>query len=64
MGEAKKKSCPKCGASFNCLGENCWCEKFQILPKNLNFIRMTWDECLCPSCLKEFAENKEQLKEI
>jgi hypothetical protein len=55
------KSCPKCGAKFVCQGEDCWCHNYQILNKNIHYIRQTWDDCLCPSCLKEFAENKEQL---
>jgi hypothetical protein len=57
----KLKGCPKCGAKFKCEGEDCWCHNYQILNKNVHYIRLTWDDCLCPDCLKEFAENKEQL---
>jgi hypothetical protein len=59
--EIKVKGCPKCGTKFKCEGEDCWCHNYQILNKNVHYIRITWDDCLCPSCLKEFAENKEQL---
>jgi hypothetical protein len=55
------KKCPKCGNSFPCEGDDCWCHNYQILNKNIHYIRTTWDDCLCPSCLKEFAENREQL---
>lgn len=62
MSTPKNKECPKCGTGFKCMGEDCWCEQYQILPKNLYYIRKTWNNCLCPECLKEFAENKEQLR--
>ncbi len=57
----KQKNCPKCGSKFECMGEDCWCHNYQILNKNIHYIRQTWNDCLCPACLKEFAENKEQL---
>ena len=53
-----KKTCPKCGNAFDCNGEECWCHAYNILNKDIHFIRQTWDDCLCPSCLKEFADNK------
>lgn len=64
MSEKKDKICPKCNSKFPCMGEDCWCEHYQILPKNLHYIRKTWDNCLCPECLKEFAENKEQIRDL
>ena len=59
--EIKNKACPKCGAAFQCQGDDCWCHDYQLLNKNIHYIRTTWDDCLCPKCLKEFAENKERL---
>ncbi len=52
------KACPKCGKKFECRGDDCWCHEYNLLNKDINFIRANWDDCLCPSCLKEFAENK------
>jgi hypothetical protein len=64
MSEPKNKCCPKCGSQFHCQGEDCWCEQYHILPKDLHYIRATWNDCLCPQCLKAFAENKEEFKNI
>ena len=52
------KNCPKCGAAFECMGDDCQCHNYQIINKNIHYIRQTWDNCLCPVCLKDFAENK------
>jgi hypothetical protein len=60
-GHSLKKKCPKCHTEFECMGEDCWCHNYQILNKDINYIRKTWDDCLCPTCLKDFAENKKQL---
>jgi hypothetical protein len=59
--EKSIKKCPKCGVLFSCEGDDCWCHDYQILNKNIQLIRSTWNDCLCPSCLKEFAENKQML---
>jgi len=52
----KEKKCPKCGASFKCLGEeDCWCESYQILQKDFLRITQDYNDCLCPDCLKEYT---------
>jgi hypothetical protein len=54
----KNKTCPKCGAGFECQGEeDCWCESYQILQKDFLRITQTYSDCLCPSCLKEYASD-------
>jgi ribosomal protein L34E len=52
----KNKKCPKCGDSFQCLGdEDCWCESYQILQKDFLRITQAYNDCLCPECLKEYT---------
>jgi hypothetical protein len=53
----KLKKCPSCGNFFTCQGEDdCWCEKYQI--PNKEFLRLSQDynDCICPECLKKYAE--------
>jgi len=53
-----KKKCPKCGAAFECLGEeDCWCESYQILQKDFLIITQNYNDCLCPTCLKEYTSD-------
>lgn len=52
----QNKTCPVCGASFQCMGEeDCWCESYQILQKDFLRIAQRYDDCLCPACLKEYT---------
>jgi ribosomal protein L34E len=54
--EALKKSCPKCGESFQCvIKEACWCENIYVSKENLSKIRRLYLDCLCEKCLKEFS---------
>jgi hypothetical protein len=54
---AENKSCPKCGASFECFPDaDCWCENYQIHRKDYLEIVQKFDDCLCPDCLKNYAE--------
>jgi hypothetical protein len=50
---AEKKSCPKCGAEFECLAHcaanTCWCMELpNVLP-----VTGAKEDCLCPKCLTE-----------
>jgi transposase len=55
----KQKTCPRCGRRFECLhNETCWCFAYVVPPENLEVIRKTYPDCLCPACLAIFAENK------
>jgi hypothetical protein len=54
----RDKNCPKCGASFRCLGdEDCWCEDYQILQKDFLRITLDYNDCLCPQCLKQYTSD-------
>jgi hypothetical protein len=52
------KTCPKCGTEFKCFGEeDCWCETYQILQKDLIRITQEYSDCLCQDCLGEYASD-------
>ena len=52
--DAQIKKCPKCGSSFECMSESdCWCEKIQIPPKNMKYVLLNYDGCLCKQCLED-----------
>jgi iron complex transport system permease protein len=53
----RSKRCPRCGRQFGCRqGEpGCWCESVELSRETLAEIRALAEDCLCPSCLKEFA---------
>ena len=51
------KKCPSCGKFFTCHGErDCWCESFQIHQKDFLVITQKYNDCICPECLKQYAE--------
>jgi hypothetical protein len=52
------KACPRCGGRFGCQqGQpGCWCEAVELTRATLAELRTAADDCLCPSCLQEFAE--------
>ncbi len=55
--KGKLKRCPSCGRFFSCMGEeDCWCENYRILKKDMLTIMNTYDNCICPSCLKKYEE--------
>ncbi len=54
MGRDRPVSCERCGTPFTCtLGGPCWCgqEEFQ-LPLTTEGVPF---DCLCPSCLRDYA---------
>ena len=50
-----KKTCPKCGKTFECVhSKDCWCAKVTLDEKAR--IRLTgYKDCLCKECLEEIA---------
>jgi hypothetical protein len=55
--ETKPKACDKCGRLFRCGVEegdpqSCWC--FSMDP--VSFIEPIYQDCLCPVCLKSYAD--------
>jgi iron complex transport system permease protein len=55
------KQCSRCGAEFGCAqGEpGCWCESVVLSRETLAEIRELADDCLCPACLRGFAERED-----
>jgi hypothetical protein len=59
---ARRIACAKCGATFGCIPDaasgRCWCgaEPFR-LPVPLPPEAGAFDDCLCPSCLREVARS-------
>ena len=63
MSDTKIKRCPKCGSEFECLHTaECWCMDYQISPQNLELIKQTFSDCLCPECLAGYSINKKPNK--
>ncbi|MBL7889732.1 MAG: cysteine-rich CWC family protein [Bacteroidetes bacterium] len=54
------KKCSKCGQDFQCSNEKmgCWCEDLYLDIQTLNELKKEYDNCLCPTCLKEYSERK------
>ncbi len=51
--------CPRCGREFSCSKSGkCWCYEVFIPPDAMEEIERLYDGCLCPDCLKEFAEKE------
>jgi len=47
------KKCPRCRSKFTCDGDNdCWCEKTHIHKVQMLEIIETYNDCICPDCLK------------
>jgi len=51
------KTCPECGAEFECAHDgSCWCMSYVIPESNLEIIKKKYSNCLCPECLDEYQE--------
>ena len=49
------KKCPRCKESFECSMGGCWCEQVRLSAAMLKWLDRTFDDCLCPACLAEYA---------
>ncbi len=59
MGVIRIKNCARCNSLFDCYCESdreCWCAAYSLSTQTLEKLNSTFQGCLCPSCLKEFAE--------
>ena len=50
-----RKTCQRCKACFECRSGDCWCDNVRLRPATLKWLMRSYDGCLCPSCLAEFA---------
>jgi hypothetical protein len=53
------KKCSKCSTQFECGADvgKCWCMDFKLKPDVLNKLKEEFSNCLCPQCLKEYAND-------
>lgn len=58
------KVCSRCQEQFECCMESrgCWCEDLTLSTESLQHLREEYDNCLCPECLKLFAEPESATK--
>jgi hypothetical protein len=51
------KQCSKCQTPFECKNDEggCWCEGYTLTLDTLKDLKATFDNCLCPECLNEYA---------
>ncbi len=51
-----RKICPRCSVDFACREDRtelCQCRKTAIKSEVREYVKDTYESCLCPSCLKE-----------
>lgn len=51
-----KKICQRCQSSFNCREDRiefCSCRKVTLVSGVRDYIKESYEDCLCPNCLKE-----------
>jgi ribosomal protein L34E len=50
------KTCPRCGAFFECLhAPQCWCAAIELTKKARRELAARYSGCLCPECLAAIA---------
>ncbi|ANE49161.1 cysteine-rich CWC family protein [Flavisolibacter tropicus] len=54
----KAKKCSKCQTIFTCSNPQpgCWCEGVRLTPETLEQLKASYEDCLCPACLKSFEQ--------
>jgi len=46
-----EKTCPRCKATFECQSNGCWCNNIQLSDAKLKWLKLHYENCLCPACL-------------
>lgn len=55
-----KKICPRCQKSFGCREDRtdlCSCTRIYVASGVRDYIKDTYESCLCPDCLKETSRS-------
>ncbi len=55
----KHKTCPACGAQFDCREGDCWCDDVPVSDQKRIEMRQ-YSDCLCPACLRKPAATPAQ----
>src|SRR6476646_230612 len=53
--KAETKNCPRCKERFECRSDGCWCAQVRLSAAMLKWLDRTFDDCLCPACLSQYA---------
>ncbi|MBP3254480.1 MAG: cysteine-rich CWC family protein [Bacteroidales bacterium] len=54
-----KKICPKCKKEFVCSHDaSCFCMKYRLSNQTADYLKKTYDNCLCEECLKQYADKQ------
>ena len=53
--KSETKTCPRCKERFECRMNGCWCNQVKVSAALLKWLDRTFDDCLCPACLAEYA---------
>jgi len=57
INKEKLKRCPECGHFFACVTDGeCWCHDYEVGQKNRKLLLQKYDDCICPDCLKKYAD--------
>lgn len=49
------KTCGHCGQAFECGQYGCWCGKVGITERQMDWITIRFEDCLCPVCLQQVS---------
>ncbi len=55
----KRKVCPRCGATFECLHDQialCHCATVRLDENSRNYVKANYSDCLCHECLLEIKK--------
>ena len=66
MGQHETKTCPRCGAGFECKPGNitqCQCYAIQLTGEQKAYIGQKYEDCLCGSCLVYLSSELNFFKE-
>ena len=56
--QARTKTCPECGQSFECKSGGCWCSDLPHLPRGT----LPASDCVCPACLADAVKMNATLR--
>jgi hypothetical protein len=60
--ENNTKQCARCNHDFECKPmdiENCMCSSVQLNENELQFLQLTYNDCLCIDCLQAIKQQNE-----
>lgn len=54
--------CSLCNTEFSCNADEgmCWCMSYTLSAEQLEYLNNNYSGCLCPECLKKYADSSEE----